>query len=135
MSNAKLAEVVDLKVGVINADITTDRTGTYYDVSGASEIRAKLFTTTVAQTKVVTVELLQAQDSSGTGSKALVAAVTATAPTGGSVLSPEVECNVDALDAENGFTYVAVKVTSDNATAVIGCAALELYGLRYKPVA
>jgi len=129
----KLSERSRLVVGVINADIATaDRTGAYYDVSGARKIRATLFTSTVAQTKVATIELLQAKDSSGTDAKELVAPVTATAPTGGSVLAPSVECDVDALDADGGFTYVAVKVTS-NGTSIVGCAALELGDLRYNP--
>ena len=129
----KLGEKSKFLFGLANADITTDRTGVYSPVAGFRLLRGLLIANTVADTKVVTIELLQATDSSGTGSKALKAAVTFTSD-GGETLIATVDALVEEMDIANGFNHVAVKVTSNNASAVIGCAALELGDPRHLPV-
>ena len=127
----KLTEQIDVVLGVTPQDIgTADVTGAYVAVGNYREVLATLITGSLTATKVATVELLQATDSSGTGAKALATAVSATAPTGNGVVIAEVGASVDSLDSNNGFAYVAVKVTCDEA-GKLGAATLALGGKRY----
>jgi hypothetical protein len=64
----------------------------------------------------VAVALLQAQDSSGTGSKAVISSITGnaigtSAPVAGGSQVVELGAKLDDLDSNNGFSYVALQVT------------------------
>lgn len=130
--NRKISEMIRTLLGVLNADITTDRTGAYHDVSGSNRILARLDTGAVAAASNATIQLLQATDDAGTGAKALSAVVTAVSAAG-EALAVEVEAQTEDMDTNNGYTHVAVQVTSDNATAVVGSAVLLLAGNRFNP--
>lgn len=126
-----LSEEIDVVLGVTPQDIgTADVTGGYVAVGSYTKMMATLVTASLTAAETATVELLQATDSSGTGAKALATAVTATAPVGNGVVIAEVEANVDEIDSNNSFAYVAVKVTCSEATKV-GAATLALGGKRY----
>lgn len=123
----KLSEELDILEGVVSDDIATaDLTSDYYSMANARRVGAKLFTDTIAQTKIATIQLLQAKDDQGTDSKALTSVVTVTAPTGGAKLQAYVEAMAEDMDRANGYTHVAVVVGSDNATAVIASAVIIL---------
>lgn len=127
-TNAKLSQVLMGVIGVVNTDITTDRTGDYHDVSGARRLLGQLVTGTVADGSNATIQLMQAKDASGTDAKELTSAVEAVS-SGGEELLVEVDAEVAAMDTD--FTHVAVKVTSNNGTAVPGAAVLNMGDLRF----
>ena len=130
---AKISQRNRFRSSVVPQDITTLRTGTFIDVSGAQRILAIVTTSTVAATKKITVKLLQARDAAGTGSKDLGTAADVVAPTGGAALSPTLDAQITDLDSANGYGFVAVQLSSDNATAVQAAALLMLGGNRYNP--
>lgn len=131
--NMKISEALRIEQGVLNADIATDRTSSYYDASGFRRFAAKVFAKDVNSDKNVTVQLLQATDSSGTGAKALSSLVTVLSddsPSG------DVEAIAEAQDTDfdvaNGFKYIAVQLTSDD-TTVLANANLIMAGGRFGP--
>lgn len=118
-NNAKISERLRIEQGVLNADIATDRTSAWYDATGWRRFAAKGFAQAVNSDKNMTVQLLQATDSSGTGAKALSALVTVVSddsPSG------DVEAIAEAQDTDfdsaNGFKYIAVQMTSDDTTVL-----------------
>lgn len=129
----RLSEELKILEGVAPQDIATaDVTGPYHDVTEARKITGVLITGTIADTQVVTIELLQATDSAGTSSKSLKGPKTVTA-SGAEKLKAVIEAEITDMDMNNDFTHVAVKVTSDDpaATPPNGAAVLLLGGLRY----
>jgi hypothetical protein len=133
--NKKISETLRIEEGVLNADIATDRTSAYYDATGYRRFASKLFAKDVGSDKVATVQLLQATDSSGTDSKALSTEVSVTSQ---SSPSGDVEAIAEAqdtdFDTDNGFTHIAVKVTSDD-TTVLANANLIMANGRFNPSA
>ena len=122
---------MDVVAAIDPQDIgTADVTGSYVAVGDYRGIMGTLITASLTQGKIATIELLQATSAAGAGSKALKAAVSATAPTGGGVVKAEVEARVDELDSNSGFAYVAVKVTCDE-DGKVGAATLALGDKRY----
>ena len=134
VSTSKFTEQVKAKFALINADITTDRTSSYVSPAGYKKIVALLTADTVAATKNATVQLLQATSDAGAGAKALTTPVEFVAPSGGATVAIMAEADIDQLDVKNNFKFVAVKVTSDNSTAVIGSATFLLADADYRPV-
>lgn len=131
--NKKISEMLRIEEGVLNADVGTDRTSAYIDASGWRRFASKVFAKDVNSDKVVTVQLLQATDSSGTGAKALSSEVTATSddsPSGD--INAIAEAQDTDFDADNGFQYIAVKVTSDD-TTVLASANLIMAEPRFAP--
>lgn len=120
----KLLEKLVVEPAILNADIVTLRESSFRAAKDFFQYVAHLQTSTVAQTKIATLRLLQATDSSGTGKKLLGTLKTYTAPTGGGTANLTASATRDDLD--EGFTHIAVEVDSDNATAVIGAAVLLL---------
>lgn len=120
-------------VALTPQDITTQRIGPYLDVSAAQRILAAINTGIVAQTKTVTVQLMQAQDATGTGAKLLGTATVLTAPTGGATLPTNIDVKIGDLDHNNGFGFVAVQLLSNNSTAVYAGAMLVEGSNRYNP--
>lgn len=126
-----LSQSLRVLPGVIPQDISAVRTGSYVDVSGAQRLLAAVTTGSIAATKKVTVQFLQATNSAGAGSKALGAAVEKVAPTFGAALDTVAEAKIEDLD--EGFGFVAVRLSSDNGAAVYGSAMLILGGNRFNP--
>lgn len=78
-------------------------------------------------------KLQQATDSSGTGAKDITgAAITQIVKASGDNKQAFIECDVNALDANNGFAFVQLSITIGGAASLISG---ELYGLnpRYMP--
>lgn len=126
----KLSEKLIVKQAIAPQDIGTAAvTGAYLEMEG-NRLLAVLTTASLTAGKVATIELLQAKSSAGANSKPLKAAVTGTAPTGNGPVAIQIEVSGDEFDTKNGFKYVAVKVTCDEATKV-GSAVAIFGGLRY----
>lgn len=143
INSAGLASQTAASVNVTIQDIATDRTGAYVALTAlrGPRVTALAYANVIAPGANLTVQIVQATDSSGTGVKALTDVVTVTAPDDG--LSPTesvavtltamVDAMVANVDRANGFTHIAVKVTSDTAVAVNGGAVLIEDQLRFAP--
>ena len=130
----KITEMLDRKHGVINADITTDKTGAvYYDMAGFGKVVGVLITDTVADTKKAGIQLLQAKDAAGTDSKDLGTIAEETS-SGDQTLVVTKEIDAVEMDSANDFTFVGVKVSSDDIVVVIGAAVILRGRPRYLPV-
>jgi hypothetical protein len=134
MANEKLSEGSYVAPILYNADITTDRTSTYFPANVGRRAQARLVTGTVAATKKATIEVLQGQGSGGANAKSLAGPVEFTAPSGGAEASIKIDVDFDAIDHANGFDHFAVKVTSDNDGALVGQVALQIGDVNYKPL-
>lgn len=130
---AQISQTQRVRPSIVPQDITTARTGTFIDVSGAQRLLAIFNVATVAATKKVTVKLVQARDAAGTGAKDLTTAFDTVAPAGGATLAPTIDAQITDLDGANGYGFVAAYAVSDNATPVYGSATLLLGGNRYNP--
>jgi hypothetical protein len=130
LNSKKLSEAARYDVGVAPQDITTDRTGSWYDAAGFRRFLAFLSTATVAAGNSATVQFQQAEDSSGTNAKDLGTATSVTAGSGGEELSAIAEAKAEDMDA--GFTHIAVKVTCEG-SGVNGSATLVRGVPRYNP--
>ena len=126
----KLYEELKVIQAIAPQDIgTADVTGSYLPLADANRVLAVLTTAALTTGKIATVELLQATDASGTGSKELVAPVSGTSVDSGAV-TVQVEVCGDDFDTNNGFAYFAVKATCDE-TAKVGSALAIKGDLRY----
>lgn len=132
MTIMKISERVQIKQGVTPQDIVGGETSGYYSMAGVGRVLAQLTTATVAATKKATIQLMQAKDAAGTGAKALGAAVEKVAGPEGEAIFIQVEAGTSDLDVANGYAYVAVQVSSDNASAVNGAAILIFGDLAFK---
>lgn len=92
-------------------------TGNYVAMNGFSMLAVILLTGAVSESEDVQIELLQATDDSGTGEKPIEGA-TATIDGAVDEGSALVEINTESLDVDNGFHYVAARVTPSAATLV-----------------
>jgi hypothetical protein len=130
--NKKLTEILKIDKAVVNSDITTPRTSNYYSMSDYRKAVAVLLTDTIANTKKATLQFKQAKDSQGTDSTNLGSAVEVTvANPAGEQVKVVGEIDVSAMDINNGFTHIAVTISSDNATAVIAACTLIRGNARY----
>lgn len=131
----KLTEGVKFINAINSSNIdTSDQTSSYYDVQGFKQITASAQCEALTVGKKLTVQLLQATDSSGTGSKDLGTAVVYTAPVGGGRGKAQQHAYDSSLDIEGGFRYVAVRIGTDLGSAVVGSAQILLSEPSYKPV-
>lgn len=121
--SAKISETIKVDQALGPVDINTAKTSGWFSMQHYRRAYGVVTTDTVAQTKSATVQLLQAQDASGTGSKPLTDVVSKTAPTGGAKLTVGVDVMSDHMD--EGFTHIAVKATTD-AGATLNAAAVLL---------
>lgn len=119
----RINETIDASIVIDSADITTAVTSPYTSMANYRNVYAKAKSGTVADTKIMTLTLLQAEDDSGTNAKELGTAVTVTS-VGGEELTAEIEALSNEMDTNGDFAYVAVKIESDNASAVTGAVAL-----------
>lgn len=134
--NGKIFDYLKAKFGLVSTDITTQRTSAYVDMAESGRVAAACVANDVPDGQKVTVELFQAQDASGTGSKTMGVTAEDTA-VGTEDLVVIAEAVADALDHANGFTHVGAKVVStaagSPAAAVAAAVTLVLGENRYKP--
>jgi citrate lyase synthetase len=131
----KISERVQVKEAITPQDIATaDVTSAYYDLQGIGQVMVVITTGTIAETKKVTVQLMQAKDDQGTDAKTLGDAVELVAGNGGEKLFITTEANAASLDLANGFSHIAVKVGSDDpaATPPDGAAVLIFGDLSFR---
>lgn len=134
IGNMKLSELVQVKQAVVPQDIVGGKTSAYYSMVGIGRVLAALTTATITQTKKATIQLMQAKDAAGTGAKVLGAAVEkVVTDAAGEAIFLTAEAKASDLDLVNGYTHVAVQVSSDNATAVNGAAVLIFGDLSFRP--
>lgn len=117
--SCRVAEEIEVKAIIAPAaqSAAGNTTGTYIPCPpGLGTIDFVVRHGALAQTKVVTVEVYQATDTSGTGAAEITKyETTSTAPTGGAT-DVTVIVSIDSADVTKGF--VTVKVTNDAAAAV-----------------
>jgi hypothetical protein len=111
---------------------TADITSAYFDVRDCERFVAQARAGAVTAAKKLTVQLLQAQDAAGTGSKNLGAAVEAVGAGGNAPAAVTIEKRNTDLDADGGFGFVAIKVGIDE-DAKLGAATLLRGRRRYAP--
>ena len=129
----KLTEELAIDCIVPPQDVgTADVTGSWIDVSkcGRFVVLAKAGAVTAA--KVLTVQLRQAKDASGTAAKDLGTAVTAAGAGGNAPADVEIEKRSAELDGANGFTHVTAVLGIDE-NAKLGAAYVLRGERRYVP--
>jgi len=127
----KLAEELIPVLAVAPQDIgTADVTGSYLPMADANRMLAVVTTAALTAGQTATIELLQATDASGTGAKALKAAVTGTSTAEVLSVTAQVEVLADEFDTNNDFAFFAVKVTCSE-TGKLGSAVAIKGDLRY----
>lgn len=131
----KLTECVKFVNAINSADIdTADVTSNYVDMQGFKQVTAAAQCETLTAGNTLTVQLLQATDSSGTGAKVLGTATVYTAPAGNGRGVAQQHAYSAELDNENDFRYVAVQVGTNEGSAIVGSASLLLSEASYEPV-
>lgn len=110
----KFAETIKVLASTANADDHTSATvSPYVAVTNVRHLVGVAGGAALASGKIQTVALLQATDTSGTGSKALGASVSGAA----NIAQAVAEADVSDMDTANGFLFVAVSVSSNNAAS------------------
>ncbi|MGD9644056.1 MAG: hypothetical protein AB7V08_15160 [Elusimicrobiales bacterium] len=132
MANMKLSELVRVQRAITPQDIVGGKTSAYYSMTGIGRVMAVLTTALIAAGKKATIQLMQAKDAAGTGAKPLGAAVEKVAGGTGEEIVLQVEAKASDFDLANGYSHVAVQVSSDNATAVNGAAVLIFGDLAFR---
>lgn len=119
----QIIEENQIDISVQSADIDTADvdSAVFYDATDFEQIAgiAKV-TADLTAGKVVSVQLLQATAADGTGKKVLGSAVTEAAASGALQPTARVEVSADALDHENGFVFVGVRIGTDEGSAIDG---------------
>lgn len=112
---------------------STNAIGAYYGMQMYRKALAVLNVGAMEAGNTAKIEVFKAKDASGNGAE-LITGATATITAAGALQSAKafVEVDVSSLDANNGFEYIAVKVTT-NATLVVA-ATLLLGDARFEPV-
>ena len=119
--------------GLTSQSIATGtKTGSFFGMQMYERALAILNVGAMADTNTAKIEVLQAKDTSGTDAKAIEGA-TATITASGSLTGgcAFIEINVSSLDINNGFEYIAAKVTTTG-TIVSGVTLLRGDG-RFEP--
>lgn len=112
----------------------TGQTSSYVHMGEFRRIAAAIQTGEVAATKKVTLSIMQATASGGTGAKELKKVESAAAGAEGDVFALQIEAVAAELDTANGYEYVAIKAVTDDANAVAAVAAIILSEPRFAPV-
>ena len=130
----KISDHVARDRGFAVLDITLgDNFSPYYDMAEFRQALARVESGAIADTENLTIGFTQATTAGGAGDK-IVGVDTARVAVGGdgaAGFSLEREIEVSDLDTENGFRFIRIKVTSDDAGAVVGGASLIRDGGRY----
>lgn len=126
--NSLVSEQVAV-VGTIDPDVTAagDVTTDYADAGKFESLAALVLVGTMGTNATVDAKLVQATDSSGTGSKDITGkAITQLTQAGTDQSDSQAIINVRAeeLDTANGFTHVALTVTVGTATSDVGAVLL-----------
>lgn len=133
----KISESVQVDLAAQAADIdTADVDGAvFYDMQGYDRVMglAKV-TDDLTAGKVVSVQLLQATDASGTSKKVLGTAVTTAAASGALQPTARQDAGADSMDSDNGFTFVGIRIGTDEGSAIDGAGVIVRAGARNKPV-
>ncbi len=129
--SVKLSQRLRVKPALTPQDISAAKTSPFVPIAGSRQILVAVTTGAVAIGKKVTVQLLQATDAAGAGSKPLGAAVEKVAAGAAGPLDLTVDATTERLD--DGFAFVAVQLASDNGAAVSGAAVLILGDNRFNP--
>lgn len=115
VTNQTIAERASYDLGVAVQDVSTaDVTGNYVSVSGVNRVAAVAVTDELAADDAVSIQLVQATDSSGTDSKDLGSAVSVT---GTASTAEQLLAEAQASDLDSGFTHVAAKISATPAGA------------------
>lgn len=130
--STKISERIKREKGITPQLITGGtKTSAWVSIKDFRRVLAELTTALVAAGSKATVQLLQAKDNAGTGSKALSVLVEKTAGAGGETLLLSAEAHASELDKD--FTHVSVQVTCNDPAAggVQGAAVILLADGRY----
>lgn len=108
---------------------SSNATGDYFDMTQHRDAVFVLNCGVLANNKLIKLEILQAKDDSGVGSKAVNDAkgnpiiVDFTNKTGSNVDSAKLIAEIPGamMDTNNGFTHLAAKITSDDASSNVSC--------------
>ena len=130
---AKLTERLDFRALVAPQDVgTAPVTSSYIDVTDAGRIVLLAKAGAVTAAKILTVQAKQATSAAGAGAKNLGAAVQSVGVGGAAPPDVEIEFGDADFDAKNGFVFVAVTLSIDEA-AKLGAAYLVQGQRRYVP--
>ena len=129
----KLTEALEIDCLIAPQDVgTADVTGSYKSVVDCKRFVICGKAGAVTAAKILTVTPMQAQDSAGTGAKALGSAVTAAGAGGAAPADIEIEFQSDELDHAGGFTHVTCVLGIDE-NAKLGAAYLIRGERRFCP--
>lgn len=106
----------------------------YVSMSMFQNILALLQVGVLGSGATVDAKLVQATDSSGTSAKDIAGKAITQLTQAGTDANKQVEinCSADELDVANGFTHVALSVTSGSTASLISAAVLG-FDARYEP--
>lgn len=127
---SKLSQRLRVRAALSPADISTAKTSPFISIAGAGQLMVAVTTGAVTATKKITLQILQAVDAAGTGAKALGPAVDKVAA---STAPQELTSEAYTERLDDGFSFVAVQLSSDNGSAVTGAAVLIQGDNRFKP--
>lgn len=122
----KLNEYIKDLEGVVPVSTQDASTDTWIDASHYERVAAIGMCGELTSGKIMTVQLRQATDASGTSAKDLGTAATFTASDGDLSGTAFAEAEVRDMDGDNDFLYVGVRVTTDEGSSKICAAALLL---------
>lgn len=135
MNTNKLPSEVAAVGGVIDPDATGASTvvSDYMSMAEFESAMAIIMTGTLGTSATVDAKLVQATDSSGTGSKDITGkAITQLVKASNDDDQAIINCRAEELDIANDFTHVAISLTVGAATSDVGALLLGFNG-RYGP--
>ena len=121
--------------GTIDPDATGASTvvSDYMSMADFEQALAIIMTGTLGASATVDAKLVQATDSSGTGSKDITGkAITQLVKASNDDDQVTIDCRAEELDIDNGFDHVAISLTVGAATSDVGALLLGL-NPRYAP--
>ncbi len=128
----KLTETLSFQTAVTPQDISAGVTSSYYSMAGIGRVVAAATTAALGVGKKLTIQFKQAQDAAGLNAKNLGNAVNVVMAAGGAAFGTA-EIQTTDMDANNGFTHLAVQISSDNGVAVDGAAVLAFGDRMFVP--
>lgn len=132
-TNQTIKERFTLDMSVAVQDVSTaDVTGSYVDMANFNRVAAVVVTDELAADDAVSIQLLQAKDSSGTDAKDLGDAVSVT---GTADTAEQLFAEAKATDLDADFSHVAVKIsaTPDGSTTVNAAGSIIRADGSYRP--
>lgn len=126
----KFSESHDLLDSIRPQSTSTQVNGSYVSIKDYPRIIAKCAVGAIAATGTLTFQVRQAQDSSGTGVKALKASAALTDADDNKDIWLEIRA--EELDVDNGFDHVRIEVVAATAASLVQAELLGFVG-RYGP--